>query len=242
MENSCSIPVSVRTTTVAELAIAHPGALSVFNKYNIDYCCGGHRSIEEACMHKGLDPETIKKEIREATSSSGSHALRPETWTSSFLIDYIIEVHHGYVRRALPEILALLDKVCDVHGTDSPELLQIREIFLDLSLELTNHMTKEETFLFPALKRLEAQAHPRHPLFDSVLAPISVMMHEHDAAGDQLKAIRSLADNYSPPDFACPTYMITFKKLQEFDEDLMRHIHLENNILFRKNGVPVDSL
>ena len=121
-----------KTTTVADLAIAHPGALSVFNKYNIDYCCGGQRSIEEACARKGLDPEKIKEEIYASSVADSPHVLRPESWSSAFLIDYIVQVHHGYVRKAMPEILQLLDKVCDVHGSDSPELIDIREAFLDL--------------------------------------------------------------------------------------------------------------
>lgn len=220
--------------TVAEFAVSHPGALSVFTKYNIDYCCGGHRSIEEACIRVGLDPEEIKKEIYETSASEGAQVLRPEKWSSSFLIDYIVENHHAYVKEAIPEITYFIDKVCDAHGHDSPEVIQIREIFTDLAQELSDHMTKEEMILFPALKRLEEQRNEDHPLKATVRAPISAMEHEHDSAGELVKAIRFMSRNYTPPDFACPTFKISFQKLQEFDNDLMRHIHLENNILFKR--------
>jgi regulator of cell morphogenesis and NO signaling len=218
--------------TVAQLAISHPGALAVFTKYSIDYCCGGHRSIEDACRRIGLDPEKIKAEIAQASGEGTSQTLRPENWTSTFLADYIIQNHHSYVKKAIPEITAFLDKVCEAHGSDCTELLYIRENFLDLSEELTSHMEKEELVLFPAIKRLESQNRQDHPLNLSLQAPVDAMEHEHTVAGDLVKQIRALSNNYTPPDFACPTFRITFKKLQEFDNDLMRHIHLENNILF----------
>jgi regulator of cell morphogenesis and NO signaling len=218
--------------TVAQLAISHPGALAVFTKYNIDYCCGGHRSLEEACRRIGLDPEKIKAEIIQSAAGDTSQNIRPENWTSTFLADYIIQNHHSYVKKAIPEVQAFLDKVCDAHGNDCIELLQIRECFLDLSEELTSHMQKEELVLFPAIKRLDVQDRDDHPLTSSIQAPVGAMEHEHVIAGDLVKRIRTLSGNYTPPDFACPTFRITYKKLQEFDNDLMKHIHLENNILF----------
>ncbi len=218
--------------TVAQLAVSHPGALAVFTKYNIDYCCGGHRSVEEACNRVGLDPEKIKQEILENIQSDTPKELRPENWESAFLADYIVQNHHSYVKGSIPEIEAFLDKVCDAHGNDCIELLQIRESFLDLAEELTSHMQKEELILFPAIKRLESQNREGHPLNETIQAPIGMMEHEHTVAGDLVKQIRQLSNNYTPPEFACPTFRITYKKLHEFDDDLMKHIHLENNILF----------
>jgi regulator of cell morphogenesis and NO signaling len=220
--------------TVAQLAISHPGALAVFTKYNIDYCCGGHRKLEEACVRIGLDPEIIRAEILQTSHAGTSQTLRPENWTSAFLADYIVQNHHSYVAKAIPEIQGFLDKVCDAHGNDCLELLQIREAFIDLSEELTSHMEKEELILFPAIKRLESQNNEDHPLASTIQAPIGAMEHEHVIAGDLVKLIHSLSNNYTAPDFACPTFRITYKKLQEFDNDLMRHIHLENNILFER--------
>jgi regulator of cell morphogenesis and NO signaling len=220
--------------TVAQLAITYPEALEVFMKYNIDYCCGGHRTLDEACMRIGLDPNKIRTEILQTKSEKGSVSFHPENWSSAFLIDYIVQNHHSYVKKAIPEITAFLDKVCDAHGDDCIELLQIRQNFFDLAEELISHMEKEELVLFPAVKRLEAQGFRDHPLAVTIQAPVHAMEHEHAVAGDLIKQIRVLSNNYTPPDFACPTFRITYQKLKEFDNDLMKHVHLENNILFEK--------
>jgi regulator of cell morphogenesis and NO signaling len=224
--------------TVAQMAIAHPGALAVFTKYNIDYCCGGHRSLEEACHRVGLDPDKIRTEIHQTSPAESGQQLRPESWSSGFLVDFIVQNHHSFVRNAIPELEVLLEKVCDRHGKDTPELLKIRECFFDLSEELTSHMDKEEIALFPAIKRLDSQQSENHPIERIIQAPITAMEDEHQAAGDLVKQIRLLSNNYTPPDFACPTFQVTYQKLKEFDNDLMRHIHLENNILFERYKKP----
>jgi regulator of cell morphogenesis and NO signaling len=220
--------------TVAQLAISQPGALAIFTKYNIDYCCGGHRSVEDACLRLGLDPEKVKGEIYQLSGSETSQNLHPENWSSTFLVDFIIQNHHRYVRESIPQIQQFLDKVCDAHGNECIDLLNIRERFFELSEELIQHMEKEELVLFPAIKRLDTHNHDDHPLSIAIQPPIVSMEQEHVVAGDLIKQIRSLSKNYTPPDFACPTFKITYQKLQEFDNDLMRHIHLENNILFER--------
>ncbi len=237
--NTIEIRDETEGATVAQMAVSHPSALSVFEKYNIDYCCGGHRTLEDACLRKGLDPVTIRREILQ--SASAEYTLRPDLWSSSLLVDFIIQNHHNYVSEAIPEIKFLLDKVCNAHGNDNSELLTIREDFAELAEELTDHMKKEEFVLFPAIKRLEAQSDNDHPLSSAIQSPIVAMEHEHTIAGDLIKHIRSLSNDYTPPDFACPTYRITYQKLQEFDNDLMRHIHLENNILFERMKTRVAS-
>jgi regulator of cell morphogenesis and NO signaling len=218
--------------TVAQLAISHPGALAVFSKYNIDYCCGGHRSLREACHRIGLDPKQIEAEIYKSPSNSSANSFHPERWSSAFLVDYIIENHHSYVKNAITELEPLLERVCERHGNDSYELIRIRENFIDLAEELTSHMHKEETVLFPMIKDQESKKEPG--LGSYINAPIEVMEHEHAVAGDLIKQIRALSNNYTPPEFACPTFTITYQKLQQFDNDLMQHIHLENNILFER--------
>lgn len=220
--------------TIAQLAISEPGALAVFTKYNIDYCCGGHRSFEEACLRVGLDPKKIMEEIHQSTEGEIPQAFRPEEWSSAFLVDFIIQNHHSYVKRAIPELKAFLDKVCDAHGNDNQELLTIRDNFYDLADELASHMEKEELLLFPAIKRYEARKNEDKRIAGTLQLPISAREHEHIVAGDIIKQIRLLSNNYNPPEFACPTFKITYQKLQEFDIDLMRHIHLENNILFER--------
>ena len=224
--------------TVAQLAIDQPGALSVFAKYNIDYCCGGHRSLAEACHRAGLDPEKIRAEIQQTSPAEAGQVLRPETWTSSFLADFIIENHHTFVRKAIPELDALLEKVCERHGGDTPELLAVREVFSELAEELSEHMEREELVLFRAIKRMEAQPGILPPMEQLIHGSIVAMEGEHEAAGTLIKQIRGLTGNFTPPEFACPTFRITYQRLREFDEDLMKHIHLENNILFERFGKP----
>lgn len=226
--------IDSNSITVAELAVAHPAALSVFNKYNIDFCCGGNRSLEEACIRIGLNPEKIRQEIFSSPAQQSTIPMRAEKWSASLLADYIVQNHHEYVRNAIPEIEALLEKVCAAHGEDNLELLNIQQDFNDLAEELLSHMTKEEMALFPAIKRVAAQTGVGHPLADNLKGPISIMEHEHALAGDLIKSIRKLSHNYTVPEFACPTYRVTYQKLKEFDQDLMTHVHLENNILFPK--------
>lgn len=221
--------------TVAEMAVSYPAALSVFTKYNIDYCCGGNRSLEDACIRVGLNPDKIRQEIVNSPVQQSAVPPRAERWSASLLADYIVQNHHAYVKNAIPEIGALLEKVCAAHGEDNIELLNIQQDFSDLAEELLNHMDKEEIALFPAIKRLEAQGVEEHPLAETLKAPIAMMEHEHTVAGDLMKSIRLLSHNYTVPEFACPTYRVTYQKLKEFDDDLMTHVHLENNILFKKS-------
>lgn len=232
MEAYTTSTLNEESLTVAQLAISHPGALAVFTKYNIDYCCGGHRSLREACHRIGLDPGKIEAEIYQTPITSTGNNFRPERWSSAFLVDYILENHHAFVRKAIPELEPLLDRVCERHGNECYELLQIRESFIDLAEDLSSHMEKEESLLFPAIKNLEQQKQATPGGY--LNTPIEVMEHEHAVAGDLIKQIRSLSTNYTPPDFACPTFRITYQRLQEFDNDLMQHIHLENNILFQR--------
>jgi regulator of cell morphogenesis and NO signaling len=234
--NTLSNTLSGNSPTVAELAISQPGALSVFMKYNIDYCCGGNRSLTDACIRLGLNPEKIKAEILSTPAQETSIPTRANQWSAALLADYIVQNHHVYVKHAIPEIQILLEKVCNAHGDDNIELLNIQQDFADLADELLNHMNKEEIALFPAIKRLVAKNDPEHPLVDQLQAPIEAMEQEHVVAGDLMKSIRKLSNNYSVPEYACPTYRVTYQKLKEFDNDLMTHVHLENNILFRKAG------
>lgn len=229
MKTLDTIPENAQT--VAQLAIAYPAALTIFTKYNIDYCCGGHRSLSEACALAGLDVEKIHAEILQTSPIPVAETLRPERWSSTFLVDFIVENHHTYVKHTIPELHDLLDKVCNRHGNDMPSLLTISEHFNTLSNELTSHMHKEEHILFPAIRQLDAQ---QTSLPQLVQAPIEVMEHEHQVAGDLIKTIRTLTNDYTPPEFACPTLLATYQKLNEFDTDLIRHIHLENNILFER--------
>lgn len=221
------------TCTVAELALNFPKSINVLNKHNLDYCCHGKTSFIKVCENEDLNPHQIWQEILETNLNQGlENRMHFETWEPTLLIDFIIQHHHTYVRESIPQIQEMLNKVCDVHGSDSPYLLSVRENFNELADELLNHMPKEEVVLFPTIREILNAGSP--DALEFVQAPLQVMESEHDRAGDLVKTLRNLTQNYTPPAHACPTFQFTYKLLKEFDEDLIQHIHLENNILFPK--------
>ena len=230
--------LDMANATVADVAMTFPNALEILNRYNLDYCCGGKKPFVEVCEKDGLDAESIWREVQLTTTNRGAdNRMRFDTWDPPLLIDFIVEHHHKYVRESIPMIQELLDKVCEVHREDSPFLLAVRDRFARLAEELLDHLPKEEEILFPAARRLfnaRASSGDQGVMPLPLDAPITVMEHEHEEAGRLIKGIRALTDNYTPPGFACPTYKITYVMLNQFDKDLMQHIHLENNILFPK--------
>lgn len=224
--------------SVADVALAFPQALEILNRYNLDYCCGGKKPFVKVCENAGLNAELIWQEIQLAVvNQGGDMRMRFDSWDAPLLIDFIVQHHHQYVREAIPQIQALLDKVCNAHGEDSPFLLTVRDKFNSLAVELLNHLPKEEEIVFPAIRKLAQQGVAQFEATveqNQLKAPIVIMEDEHEIAGDLIKSIRSLTSHYTPPVFACPTFKITYIMLNQFDKDLMQHIHLENNILFPK--------
>jgi regulator of cell morphogenesis and NO signaling len=223
------------TATVADVALTFPHAISVLTKYDLDFCCNGKVSFLEACKVSNLNSERIWQEIQEMPKKKPGNALNFENWNSSVLADFIVQHHHEYVRESIPKIRELLDKICSVHVDTNPELLAVRNDFEALAEELLGHLPKEEQILFPAIKRIEGQpiAAVEDAIAPDALAmPIHVMEVEHERAGDLIKSIRARTNHYTAPSYACPTFQLTYVMLQEFDNDLLQHIHLENNILF----------
>lgn len=230
--NSVNTASETFNLSVSEIALSYPESLSTLTKHNIDYCCGGKRSFKEACEKKGLNPESIWNEIIHSKHMGTPFHLRLSTWSTPLLIEYIIQNHHEYVREAVIQMQELLEKVCNVHGEDHAELPEIRDNFSTLSEELLSHMHKEEMILFPSIIKI-SQNKSGQP-FSNLDSPIRVMEDEHEAAGDLIKSIRLLTNQYTIPRGACPTFSMTYKKLEEFDQDLMQHIHVENNVLFER--------
>jgi regulator of cell morphogenesis and NO signaling len=221
--------------TLSELVVALPSAMQVFTKYDLDYCCGGKDTLELACLQKGLNPQEILTEIENTTERKGSIPLHVQDWSTGFLIDFIVENYHRYVRNSIPVLNELLVKVCSVHAEENPALLSIQTEFKGLADELLSHMQKEELILFPALREHEeTHGQSTNPLISMIKQPIAVMEDEHQIAGDYLKVIRNLSNHYTPPADACPTFQLTYQKLAEFDQELINHIHLENNVLFKR--------
>lgn len=230
------INANIQYQTLKEIVTADFQAAAVFEKYSLDFCCRGGKTIEEACAEKGLDPFTIITELSAALPAQMPLPADEPAWQPDTLVEHIIARHHAYVQKMVPVLFAHTQKVASVHGTNHPEVIEIARHFELVAQELLLHMRKEEQLLFPYvidLHRAETAAIPLPAAaFGSVQNPICMMETEHQHAGDELYAIRHLSSNYTPPEDACTTYRITFQELQDFERDLHRHIHLENNILF----------
>lgn len=226
------------TKTVRELATENPAATRVFEKLGIDYCCGGHQSLEQACEKANLSIDQVLDSIEMADQTTQA-AQANRDWNKeplSELIAHIKNAHHKFTREEVVRLSALLDKVGKVHGKNHPEVLEIRGVFAELAQELTTHLMKEEMVLFPYITRLEEAVIENEPVvpppFGTVQNPIAMMEHEHDSAGNALRAMRQASSNYSAPEDACFSYRTLYSTLAAFEADLHQHIHLENNILF----------
>ncbi len=223
--------------TVAEIVTENIKASHIFKKYNIDFCCGGGVTIEKVCSKKGIDYELLEKEILEIDAKA-EDSNDYNKWELPFLIDYIVNVHHKYVAENIPLLSMYATKVAKVHGHHYKEVVTINNLFQEVAKELSAHMMKEELVLFPFIKQLARAKKegivPSRPHFSSVTNPISMMESEHENAGDIFKEISKLTHKYTPPEGACNTFRALYDKLEEFEEDLHKHIHLENNILHPK--------
>lgn len=223
--------------TVRELAVENPAVTRVFEKLGIDYCCGGNRSLEEACRTANLPMSHVLDLMQAAEKTQAAPENRD--WQSESLSDLIVHItttHHAYTRTEIARLGPLFDKVCSVHVQHHPELLQVRASFRGLAQELTMHMMKEEMVLFPYVSQMEEAFLHGEPVspspFGSVKNPVSMMEHEHESAGEALRAMRQASSGYVPPGDACISYQTLYKALTVFESDLHQHIHLENNILF----------
>ena len=223
--------------TVADFVTQNIKAAHIFKKYGIDFCCGGGITLEKACAKNNVDQAVIEKELLKVnTVVDATHDFN--NWKLDFLIDYIVNIHHAYVNESLPILSQYASKVAKVHGEHYPEVIEINRLFHDVANELLAHLQKEEQVLFPFIKQL-VQAEKEGgldglPHFGSVNNPIKMMEQEHENAGDIFKEIAKLTNNYTPPKDACNTFKALYAKLDEFEQDLHKHIHLENNILHPK--------
>jgi len=223
--------------TVAEIVTENIKTAHIFKKYGIDFCCGGGRTIVEACAKKGVDYTLLEKELAEVDKVV-DNGFDYDKWDLHFLIDHIISVHHKYVEESIPLLLQYADRVAKVHGHHYVEVVEINSLFHEVAQELSAHMKKEELILFPYINQLvKAEKEgltPARPHFGTVNNPIQMMEYEHENAGDIFKSIAKLSNDYTPPEEACNTYRALYAKLEEFEQDLHKHIHLENNILHPK--------
>ncbi len=209
---------------------------AVFNKYGIDFCCKGDRTLEEVCQKNNLDSDELLGKLLDIQTSSTTQSIDYKSWPLDLLAEYIEKKHHRYVEEKTTVLRQFLDKLCKVHGGPHPELIKINELFVASTGELASHMKKEELILFPFIKKMvKAKLENtvlQRPSFGTVENPIAMMKHEHENEGERFREIAELSNNYTPPSDGCSTYKVTFAMLDEFEKDLHIHIHLENNILF----------
>ena len=226
-------------TTIGELVAKDFRKAEIFKKYNLDFCCGGKKTVTQACNEQKVDYMAVEKELSILDMVKTTPSQKFDEWNLDFLVDYILNTHHEYVKKAIPLLIEYTSKVAKVHGDNHPEVITIAQKFNEAAEELNGHMSKEEQILFPYIKKLvlakSNKLQTPNTAFGTIKNPIHMMEVEHDVVGDIFKEIRELTNNYMPPEDSCATYKVSYLKLKEFEEDLHQHIHLENNILFPKS-------
>lgn len=231
-------------TNVSKIVAQNYRTAQVFTEHGIDFCCNGGIPLEKACEIKNVDLKTVMDKIDQALSSPSTENYNEIPLDE--LVRHIEKVHHAYVRSTVPALSAYLTKLCEVHGERHPELFEIKDLFEKSVHELTAHMAREEQVLFPFIQAMEAAERGQFtlspPHFGHLQNPISMMESEHETEGNRFRTIAELTNNYTPPKDACQTYRVAFMVLKEFESDLHKHIHLENNILFPKSLLMYEKL
>jgi regulator of cell morphogenesis and NO signaling len=231
------VPMSVETSkTIRELLLANPAAARTLEQFGIDYCCGGGKSLAEACASASVPIEQVVGALEKPQPVPDDRDWRIAPL--AHLTRYIVDEHHAFTRAEIKRLESLLAKVISVHGMCHPELARVQSIFGGLNQELTMHMMKEEAILFPYIEKMEAAVNAKHPLppcmFGTVQNPVRMMM-EHDSAGAALREMRKITDSYAMPADGCISYQELYRAFPALEADLHKHIHLENNILFPRS-------
>ena len=221
-----------KQTKIGDIVTQDFRAAEVFKKAGIDFCCGGSQSLEDACRDKKLDVAEIESELSKLENSELVSSHRFNEWKLDFLCDYIVNTHHQTVMKLLPELTFYTQKIAEVHGDNHPELSEIANLFAQVDTELRQHLRNEEEVLFPAIREVlktnsaESKA--------TIISEITRMTGEHEFAGGAMDKINELSHRYAVPDDGCNTYRVAYKLLEQFEDDLHIHVHLENNILYPK--------
>jgi len=218
--------------TIGEIVANDFRAASMFKEAGIDFCCGGNKSLSKACKEKGVDESHLIKQLETLAQTPVSGAMNFKEWELGFLSDYIVNTHHKYVLKNLPELVFYTQKIAKVHGEHHPELIEVASLFTKINEELLQHLKNEEEVLFPAIKKAEKNASPS--VKSTIVSEITRMQGEHEFAGGAMDKINVLTNNYHIPEDACNTYRVSLKLLEQFEDDLHIHVHLENNILYPK--------
>lgn len=219
-------------TPIGEIVSNDFRTAELFNKAGMDFCCGGNITLEEACKQEGLDPNEFMEKINAIMEQPERPGQNFSQWSLDFLCDYIINTHHKFVREALPDLEVYTEKIASVHGENHRELTEVADLFAQIAKELKQHMEKEEEVLFPAIK---SALYNQPEKYRAIISDeITRMAGEHEFAGGAMDKINRITNRYELPEDACNTYSVCFKMLALFEDDLHIHVHLENNILFKK--------
>ena len=216
--------------TLGQLVSSHPDLARELERIGLDFCCGGTRTLAAACTEAGLDLHVVATELGQIESD-----VETPTWAAMdapALVDHLEATHHRYLTAEFPRLTELLERIDSVHGARHPELTQVRASFRELRNDLEPHLVKEERVLFPAIRQLSAAQTPLAFPFGSIRTPVSVMLHEHDRAGQLLATLRNLTHDYQAPTDGCASYRACYEGLSELEADTHLHIHKENNLLF----------
>lgn len=218
--------------TLGQMAAKDLRKAEIFKKYGLDFSCGGKKTVKEACSEKGLDVTKIEQELQQIEKTQEKHAIPYDEWNPAFLADYIVNTHHLYIKKNLPDIQAYAKKVFEVHGAQHPELNEINELTQNVAEQLMNHINEEEQHVFPKMKE-ELDKKSGHGAF-AVKPNFDALEREHQKIMSDFDQIEKITQNYTLPSDACASYELLYKKLEALHDDLKLHFHLENNILFSK--------
>jgi len=216
--------------TIGQIVTDDFRAAEIFKNAGIDFCCGGDMSLETACKGKNADPDTLRNQLKELRKTSAGPSLNFNEWDTAFLTDYIVNTHHKFVVKSLPDLLFYTKKIESVHGDQHPELVEIAELMEMINTELLQHLRNEEEVLFPAIKEVLKSNLPETKA--TIKSEIKRMKGEHEFAGGAMDKINVLTNHYRLPEDGCNSYKVTLKLLNQFEDDLHIHVHLENNILY----------
>jgi len=229
---------NIGTETIGDLVAKDYRAATVFERYGIDFCCGGKVTLAAACLEKGLDPAELQGELEKAADQPLDRSQNYTAWELPFLADYIVNTHHVYLKENTSGIAAYAHKIAQVHGAHHPEVIEIAAIFDKIAADMALHLRNEEEQLFPAIRQLvsleKAGRAQEAKDVETLRANLAALTHEHDEIGAAIHEIRRLASDYAIPADVCNTFVVAYAKLKEFEDDLHKHVHLENNILFPK--------
>lgn len=224
--------INTNNLTIGEIVANDFRAANIFMEAGIDFCCGGNKTLSEACNEKGINPSSIGESLNQLELTPNTDGNNYKEWDLDLLCDYIEKKHHRYVKKTLPDLVHYTQKIASVHGANHPELAEISDLFGQINAELLQHLKNEEEVLFPAIK--EVISNGNSGALATIKSEIERMTMEHEFAGGAMDKINVLSMGYKVPADGCNTYHVTYNLLHQFENDLHIHVHLENNILYPK--------